>query len=113
MIKQFLNSKGIQWIWNFNENIQYFDKAQEVAADTIARTLILDAVNISVHVGDALGLHACRLLLIWSFLNNTEEQRSKYAIELLINEIQYRGLSTRSKERHDIYFKKNLSGSRG
>ena len=95
MLKKFLQVKGIQWMWTFDGSFDYFDEAQAVAADVIARTLILDIVDVVVHTGDAKGLHACRLLLIMFFLNTSQEQRSKYAIELLINVVQYRGLSTR------------------
>ena len=113
LLKKFMRVKGITCIYDFENTFQYFDRAQAVAADLIVRTLILEAVDMVVHEGDAKGLQACWLLLIMFFLAREKEQRSKYAREILLNVIQYRGLCTRSRMRHDLYYKVNLSGKAG
>ena len=113
LLKSFMKTKGICWIWDFDSEFKYFDEAQAVAADVIVRTIILDTIELVVHEGDATGLQGCWLLLMMFFLNTSDQQRSKYAIELLLNVVQYRGLSSRSKQRHNIYFKKNMSGKQG
>ena len=114
LLKDFMQTVGIRWMWDPEEDELVFqDKAHEVAADLINRTLIMDAVQMVIHNGDSEGLHALWRLLIVFFLNSRDEQTSKYAREMLLDLVTYEGLSTRSKFRHDTNWYVNTSGKRG
>ena len=92
VLHQFMEQMGIRWMWDpKDDKFDYVDKAQEVATDIIVRTMILDAIDLIVHNGDAEGLHAAWRLLVVFFLNSQDQQRSKYAREMLLNIVTYEG----------------------
>ena len=113
LMTDFFEKKGIQWIWDFEKEFSYVDRAQAVGADMIVRGLIFTSLDMVIHLGDAQGLHVMTKVLVMFFLAREQPQRSKYAREMLLNVIKYKGLSSRSKMRHDLYFKVNLSGKPG